>query len=108
MSQRVWIAQCLCPGRHCIMASAGEADGRRAAEVDILAPVKTAIAYALAHELVNPWCAMCNAKADTWQFELGRTSFVTLEAARPVLEWLQAEQLISNAMFGDMPTEKPN
>jgi hypothetical protein len=108
MSQRVWIAQCLCPDRHCIVAGAGEAADSRKAAKQILEPLKADVANALRLEVISPWCSLCNAKSDTWRYELRRSAFRTMDDARPVLERLQAEQMVANALFGDMPMEKPN
>jgi hypothetical protein len=41
---RVWIAQCLCPQRHAILTSAGEAADRDEAEDDIEQPLRGRIA----------------------------------------------------------------
>jgi hypothetical protein len=50
----VWITQCLCPQRHCIMATVGEAAGRSAAENDIEAPLRERVAVILATREMNP------------------------------------------------------
>lgn len=101
MSQRVWIAQCLCPGRHAILATAGEATSRSEAEKKILAPLRKTIQEALSAGAINPCCALCNSKADTWTYEAGRTRFRTMEEAAPALADHAIGNAIANAVFGE-------
>jgi hypothetical protein len=98
----VWIAQCLCPQRHCIMATAGQADDLRAATLKLLDPLRDAVGDALRADAINPWCGLCNARQETWRYELGRTRFATMAEARPALLESEANQAITRAVFGDM------
>lgn len=100
--QRVWIAQCLCPDRHCVMGAAGEAGDQATAEAEIMAPLREKIAELLAKDVINPWCSICHAGADTWRYE-GRTRFRTLEEALPELARSEAQQRATAALLGDMP-----
>lgn len=100
---RVWISQCLCPGRHCIMGAAGEADGAAAARDQIETPLREAIAVLLRSRQFNPWCGLCRADAVTWWFETRRTRFATLAQAGPELARLEALNRSTAAMFGDIP-----
>ena len=101
--KRVWIAQCLCPGRHTIMASAGEAEDAEAAEEQIAAPLREAISDALRVGVMNPWCGLCKAGSETWHYEIGRTRFRTIEEATPALRQNEAEQAVTRQVFGDLP-----
>lgn len=97
---RVWIAQCLCPQRHAIMASSGEAqDEQDAAPLGEL--LRTEIDKALQSRVINPWCGLCRAKSETWHYELGRTRFRTMAEAEPHLKKAEAEQLLARLLFGD-------
>lgn len=105
---RVYIAQCLCPDRHCILAAAHEAESPAAAE-QLTETLRTAITELLTMGTLNPWCGLCGAKAESWHYELGSTAFATMDEAMPTLRQMQAEMLAAQAMFGDIHrTTKPN
>jgi hypothetical protein len=93
----IWLAQCLCPDRHAILAAAGEAVDEQDA-TRLIFTVQTAVKDMLRSEL-NPWCGLCHAPAESWRYEVGRTRFRTMEAAMPDLRRLAAMR----AMWGDMP-----
>jgi len=97
---RVWICQCLCPARHTIMATAGEATDDRDAEEEIAKPLRVRIGLLLASGEINPWCGLCNALAKTWRYELGPTLFRSMDEATPVLRKLEADQAATRALFG--------
>jgi hypothetical protein len=99
--QRVWIAQCLCPQRHCIMALAGESDSKEAA-TNIAWALREQIDEVLRTGLMNPWCGLCKAPEEDWRYEVGRTPFSTMEEAAPVLRKNEAEQAATRAAWGDM------
>jgi len=100
---RVWIAQCLCgPERHCILASAGEADSVATATTGILDPLRQSITEFVQSGLFNPWCGLCHAEASGWQYELGRTAFRTMAEAAPTLRQSEAAQAVARQTFGDM------
>ena len=104
----VWITQCLCPQRHCIMATMGEAAGRAAARETIEAPLIERIAVKLATRELNPWCGLCGARSGTWKFELARTRWRTMTEAMPEAKQLEGEQVVTAALWGDVHREKPN
>jgi hypothetical protein len=108
MVKRVWIAQCLCPARHCIMATAGEAMTPAEVEERVTRPLRDKVMRWLLDGTINPWCALCDAKAETWHFETGRTRWASLDDARPELEKNQAEQAVTRAMWGDTHRRKPD
>lgn len=66
----VWIAQCLCPQRHCICAIAGEAVDVSDAQRAILAQLQEQVADLIAKRLFNPWCGLCHAPASEWKYEV--------------------------------------
>jgi len=106
--RRVWIAQCLCPSRHCIMAAADEADNEAAAQA-IKSRLRRQVVELLRSETINPWCGICDAKRPTWKYELGRTTFATMNEAAPHLVGLEVENAIVREMFGDLHKKgKPN
>lgn len=98
----VWIAQCLCPDRHTIMAAAGEATDQADATEHIRDPLARAVGAAVETSAINPWCGICHAKFETWDVELGRTQFATMAEASPSLKRLGDEQAAVRALFGDM------
>lgn len=99
----VWIAQCLCPDRHCILANAGTGGNGANGGAVIEAALGLAIATMLRKGELNPWCGLCHAKAETWRLETRRTRFATMAEAMPELRRLEAEQVATSAIFGDMP-----
>ena len=103
----VWMTQCLCPQRHCIVMSAGEAESRDVAEVKVAAPLRERVATQLATRELNPWCGLCGARSGTWTYELARTRFRSMAEAMPELKRLEAEQAVARAVLGDRP-ERPN
>lgn len=100
--KRVWLVQCLCPARHCIVATAGEATGQE--EADFLREKLREVvkdATALGH--ITAWCALCSATEDTWHYETGETAFLSLADARPTLSRLELEQAVTQKMWADRP-----
>jgi len=93
----IWIAQCLCPQRHCLLAVAtdeGPVEGVRLCA--------SGVRGLLLFRELNPWCGLCGAPADTWTYEAGETAFNTMEEARPELGRLQAEnQRTHDEMIAD-------
>lgn len=94
---KVWIAQLLCPLRHCILAVAGEYETEAAAgELSFLLGAHAA-------ELMTPqgpfdhWCGICGSKE--LKIELAPSIFSTLDEARPILAQLQQEQIRNMAML---------
>lgn len=99
---RVWIAQCLCPQRHTILAAAGEVDGDKEAATRVHAPLRATVADMIQLGIINDHCGLCHAKADTWTYEVAPTEFATLEEAQPHLKQLETEQAAVRAVWGDM------
>ena len=96
---RVWIAQCLCPSRHVIMALAQVAEtSEDAAKISVA--LRETVNGGLARLVMNPWCGHCHAPVETWHYEVNRTRFRTLEEAAPEIEKAQAEQEFIRLMFG--------
>jgi hypothetical protein len=97
-TRRVWIAQCLCPQRHAILAASGEADDREAAEDAVLSPLRDHVEALLTAGTLNPWCGLCKSASPSWTYELGRTRFRSMEEAMPALKRSEAEQALTRAM----------
>jgi hypothetical protein len=104
----LWICQCLCPDRHCILASTGEAETEALAETAVRTPLRRAVLGMLRSGTINPWCALCDAKRATWRYELRRTRFATMEEAMPTLRGIEAANLVTNAVWGDLHKTRPN
>jgi hypothetical protein len=106
---RVWIAQCLCPQRHCILAASGEADSEPLAEEAVAAPLRKAVGELLQSAAVNPWCGLCRAPAESWIYELRRTRFQTMAEAAPELKRLEREMAVARQLMGDsLHRQRPN
>jgi hypothetical protein len=100
----VWIAQCVCPSRHCIAAAYAEADGPLAAEREVRRPLVTAVCLALFAGEVNPWCGLCGAASSAWNYELARSRFSTMAEAEPEMKRLAAEQAKVRRAYGEGET----
>lgn len=57
----VWIMQCLCPQRHCIVASCDMADSEAEAREKLDAPTREAVAELIAGG-IDPWCGLCGTR----------------------------------------------
>jgi hypothetical protein len=76
---RVRIVQCLCPKRHCIMATAyTPAD---ITDDDAVEEMRDSINSMIARGVLDPWCGIC--AATDWHYEVGQTAFATMEVAAP-------------------------
>lgn len=86
---RVYIAQLLCPKRHCILAAAEEFD--TAEEAEGLRKVLEGMFDQIAAERPSiSRCALC--QSTDFHIELGRTPFRTMEEAKPALFAEEAKQ----------------
>ena len=99
--KRVWIVQCLCPHRHCILAAANEVEDVAGA-TELMDELHGAVDGLVADGTLNPWCGICHAKQDTWTYDIGRTRYTTLTDAAPLLLELEAKQAAVRAAWGDM------
>ena len=101
MPTRVWLAQCLCPQRHAILAAASQADGLEKAQT-IARELQQHIAALLANNLLNPWCGLCRAPRTTWKIELFETRYATLEEAQPTLRKIEEENIANGVAHGEL------
>ena len=99
----VWLAQCLCPQRHAILAASGMAEDRAAADACVTKPLRTHVMRMIGSGTINPWCGLCKAPAETWRYELERMAFASMAEAEPVLRESEREQAIVRRLFGDSP-----
>lgn len=99
MESRVWIAQAMCPRRHCILAAAAVCLDHVAAAA-LAEMLRARVDELLAGKQFNSWCALCEARRPSWTFEPKPTPFRTLEEAAPALDFLQASQMATRAYLG--------
>jgi hypothetical protein len=83
----IHIVQCLCPSRHCILASLYDPrdeaitlqlQNRRCDSTQIL---RETVEASIAAGAVNPWCGICKAKIGTWRYEDSPTYWRTMAEA---------------------------
>jgi hypothetical protein len=98
----VWICQCLCPSRHCMLATVGEAESEEEARNWVRAPLRRKMVEALNEGILNPWCALCGAIPAKWRLELRRTEFATMEEAIPHMHEIEARNIATNRAWGDL------
>ena len=92
----VYLAQCLCPQRHCLLALPMEQEDPATAEAFLRVQLTTLLNLAIDHyQWLNPWCELCKAPRAQWHIEVGRTRFTTLAEALPHLKHSEADQLAS-------------
>jgi len=110
MTARVWIAQCLCPARHCITALVEEsAEGSE--PLGLEQKLRAAIADLTGGPgaILNPHCGLCGAPQAGWTYEVRPTVFRELAVALGHLRELEARQARVRALFGDLEhRQRPN
>jgi hypothetical protein len=102
---RVWIAQCLCPQRHAILAASSEAEDRQAAEERCLKPLREQVTRMIGSGTINPWCGLCRAPLESWRYEVGRTRFASMQEAEPAMRQSEREQGHLRRIVGDLEDE---
>jgi hypothetical protein len=95
----VWIAQCLCPARHCIIAALKEADDLAHAEAVLLPPLRERLDTMLHSGEINPWCGLCLAPSTSWNYEVERTRYDSMSEAEAPLRQCEAEQAAVREAF---------
>jgi hypothetical protein len=98
VKHRIWIAQVLCPSRHCIVAVSF--DVADTSVNDAVAALRTKIATSVTLGLLNPWCGLCGSRV--WTIAAGPTRWTTMAEAKPHLERLERE----NAMARNVLTQR--
>jgi hypothetical protein len=107
IERRVWICQCLCPRRHTILATSGEADSESAAAEAVERPLREIAANMMKSGEINPWCGLCRAPTATWRCELARTRFRSMAEAEPELKRVESDQIATGAAFGEILGRRP-
>jgi len=100
--KHVYIAQLLCPARHCVIAMAGEFDSPLGAQATLDSLLRKEFDSAVAQHLINPKCGICD--SHQLQIEVRRTRFTTMKEAKPTLEALS----IANAAAARYMEESRN
>ena len=95
----VRIVQCLCPERHCIVATAYESETGDAIP-EILEGLKDGVAALIAGRGMNPWCGLCHSRE--WRYEDQATRFQTMEEATPYLREQAKNQLVTAQYFREV------
>lgn len=90
----VYLIQCLCPQRHCIAATAYEAEGP---SDESLAAFEADVKEMVALKSINPWCGICNSR--DWHYEMAKTRYRTMEEAEGPLAEAQAAQAAAREFF---------
>jgi hypothetical protein len=91
----IWIAQILCPDRHCIQAAAFD-DAQTPliwAQAELIATAE----HRVRDGAICRECVICGSAA--WRIEVGRTRFATMDAARPEIERLERENDATRRFF---------
>jgi hypothetical protein len=90
----VYLIQCLCPQRHCILGMAYEADEP---SDDKLAEFKANVVRLVAVSAMDPWCGICQSR--NWSYETKKTPYLTLEEAEGPLRMVEAMQARTREFF---------
>jgi hypothetical protein len=92
---KIWIAQILCPKRHCILASAFDVADHspQEATAELIAQVERLLAL---HK-IDPWCGIC--RSSDWKAEAAPTKWATMDQARPFIEELERENAAARRFY---------
>ena len=63
-------------------------------------PLRVKVAAMIAAGTIDPWCGICRAPSQLWQFEVGYTRFKTMAEAMPALQRSADEQALTRAILG--------
>lgn len=86
---RVYLAQMLCPLRHCLLA-AYRVFATAAESEQLEGILRGEFDQAVKSGLLNPWCGLCQSRM--LHIEIGRTHFRTMAEAEGPLRDLEAAQ----------------
>jgi len=89
---KVYIAQLLCPERHCILGAYGEYESLEDAK-ELGEKLRAAAQCAVAEKLMNPWCGICRSR--DWHVEVGATRFATREVAKAFMDECERQQAMT-------------
>jgi hypothetical protein len=91
----VWISQCLCEHRHCILSAVWDEADTSQAQAE--AELSNALTQLLWTGTLNKWCRIC--RSETFHYEAGRTTWRTIEEATPELQKVQAANIASGDLL---------
>lgn len=89
----VWIAQCLCPQRHCIMAAAF--DDTQTAPAQGERELREGLERLFETGELNRYCHIC--ESTQLSYETRQTPFANMAEALPVIKMIEAAQLATRA-----------
>lgn len=89
----LWLAQYLCPQRHCILALAYDIEEMKPAEIE------EKLNAAMASKVINPWCGIC--KSRELHIEHGKIFTDDWEEALVMLKANEAAQLATRQILGE-------
>lgn len=104
--RRVWIAQVLCPQRHTIFALTAVCDDQTEDVENLTRQTEKTMHDLLESKSINPWCGLCHAPHEKWRIEAGRTLWETLAEAEAPLRDVEAENLATGALYGEVIAPK--
>jgi len=87
----IWITQWLCPNRHCAIAIAWDDEEATAKDAERQGE------EVFSQRLLNQWCGVCG---QSLHVEHGRTSFKTMDEAKPHLESIERANLLARSILG--------
>ena len=94
--RKVYIAQLLCPQRHCVLAAAGEFDSPEDA-LSLAYKLSQTFGEACIAGLLNHKCELCG--ATDLKVEVAPTRFRTMEEAREPMAQLERQQGATRAFL---------
>jgi hypothetical protein len=100
---RIWIVQCLCPGRHCIMALIF--DRRSMGPEQAVEHLRREVDGRLESREINPWCSIC--WSEDRHFEAAPTKYHTMAEAEGPIREEQGKQLLANAILSRPGRPRP-
>jgi hypothetical protein len=89
----LWLAQLLCPQRHCILALAYDLEQTTPAEIEEKLIAATTL------KVINPWCGICRSR--DLHVEHGKLFTDDWDEAMAMLRANEAAQLATRAILGE-------
>ena len=97
----VWIAQCLCPARHAILAAVDECP-TPAHVARLESSLRARVTEWIKNKTLNPWCGICHAPVGRWRYEVGRSKFASYAEAQAAMKKTEAENIATGMVLGEI------
>lgn len=91
----LWLAQLLCPQRHCILALAYDIEDTKPAEIE----ARFSMILTSTMNLMNPWCGICGSRK--LHVEHGKLATDDWDEATAILREAEQKNLATRQVLGE-------